>query len=137
MNKTELQNELSKLDKEISSLEKKKEKIVKQLLKCKDLTLKERFQHWINNCDEEHSWYLQPHTWPIADRILNGRELRRYQTYDVVNLFEDELYLVLGDEAEVADMLKDGEIEQADIDEAIGLAEELIKGNCISFTYDW
>lgn len=137
MNKTELQDELSKLDKEISSLEKRKEKIVKELLKCKDLTLKERFHTWINNCDEEHPWYLQPNTWPIADRILNNRELRRYQTYEVFELFEEELYLALGDEDVVADMLKDGKIEQSDIDEAIGLAEELIKGNCISFTYDW
>lgn len=137
MTKEELTTEISNIDKQIAVLEQKKGVLVQNLLACKDLTVKERFNHWASNCENEHDWYLQKATWPIAYKILDNRELNRYQTYHVLDLLEEELWPVLGDEIDVKKALENEDITQEDIDNAILLAEELIKGNCISFQYDW
>lgn len=137
LNKEELIAEISNIDYQISKLEQKKTAFVKNLLECNNLTLKERFIHWSSNCEKEHPWYLQEHTWPIAYSILDNRELNRHQTYNVRDLFEEELYPVIGDEMYVKGMIERGEITQEEIQKATALAEELIKGNCITFTYDW
>jgi hypothetical protein len=89
-------------------------------------TFKEKIRIWVDSENgEELDWIPSKETYPVLRECIRGAELNRYQTYDLRDFFEDEIYCILDDNIELVN------------EKTIAVLTEAVEKNLHSFKMDW
>lgn len=130
----ELELEISKIDKEISNLQNVKKELEIQLLSITD-NFEKKFLVWMNSdMGEHHRWLPSESEFPILRNYLQEHcDMQRYKTYNLLDLFEEEIYYLENPE----EFENNKFFSEEDMMTFKKVAGEMMEKNIISFTCDW
>ena len=130
----EIELEISKITKEISNLQNVKKELELQLISMSD-SFEKKFLTWMNSDMGEHyRWIPDKSEFPtLRPYIEEHLDLERYRTYNLLDLFEEEIYYL-----ENPEKLENNQFfSEEDMITFKKVAGEMMEKNIISFTCDW
>jgi hypothetical protein len=133
MTTLEIQQQIDQINLEITNLQAKKNILEKELI-SKSETFEEKFKAWVYSSEGKHlDWIIGEREYPKIRKYMDRNiEWDRHRTYDLVDIFEEQIEALLDPDFEANEWFT-----EEDLKEFREVAAEMMTKNVKSFVCDW